>query len=164
MVHCIAPGQRNPHGAWRKFLLLLHNAPSHACKLAGDHCKTVLHGTVEFQPPCSPDLSLFIFYCGTSPRHSSSVSNCCQSRRNAGTFDPRVSWDVDSRRWMFEKVGNAWVRKLDACVAAKSGFFGWHRHGRPHRAAQGQCLVIKKDRKVGRTGEEQVWLISECSW
>ena len=42
----------------RKFLLILDNAPSHACRLACEHHKTVLHGTVEFQPPCSPDLSL----------------------------------------------------------------------------------------------------------
>ena len=40
-----------------KFLLLLDNGPSHACRLACDHYKTVLHGTVEFQPPCSPDPS-----------------------------------------------------------------------------------------------------------
>ena len=36
---------------------LLDNAPSHACRLAFEHNKTVLHGTVKFQPPCSPDLS-----------------------------------------------------------------------------------------------------------
>ena len=42
----------------RKFLLILDNVPSHACKLAGDHFKTVLHSTAEFQPPCSPDVSL----------------------------------------------------------------------------------------------------------
>ena len=37
----------------RKFLLLLDNAPSHACRLAcdRDHYRTVLHGTVAFQPP-----------------------------------------------------------------------------------------------------------------
>ena len=26
-------------------------------------------------------------------------------------------------RWMFEKMGNVWVRRLKACVAAKGGFF-----------------------------------------
>ena len=29
-----------------------------------------------------------------------------------------------------------WVCKLKACVAAKGGFFEWHRHGRLHRATQ----------------------------
>ena len=42
----------------REFLLLLDNAPSRACRLACDHNKTVLNGTAEFQPPCSPDLVL----------------------------------------------------------------------------------------------------------
>ena len=41
----------------RKFLLILDNAPSHASRLACEHYSTVLHGTVEFQTPCSPDLS-----------------------------------------------------------------------------------------------------------
>ena len=40
-----------------KFLLILDNAPSHASRLACEHYSTVLHCTVEFQPPCSPDLS-----------------------------------------------------------------------------------------------------------
>ena len=41
----------------RKFLLILDNAPSHASRLACEHYKTLVQGTVEFQPPCSPDLS-----------------------------------------------------------------------------------------------------------
>ena len=41
----------------RKFLLILGNARSHASSLACEHCKTVLQGTVGFQPACSPDLS-----------------------------------------------------------------------------------------------------------
>ena len=41
----------------RRFLLLLDHATSHACRPICDHNKAVLHGTVEFQPPCSSDLS-----------------------------------------------------------------------------------------------------------
>ena len=48
----------------RTFLLILDNAPSHACRLPCEHCKVVLHGTVEFQPPCSPDLSPLDFFRG----------------------------------------------------------------------------------------------------
>ena len=40
----------------RQFLLILDNAHSYASRLACDHYRTVLHGTVEFQPPCSPGL------------------------------------------------------------------------------------------------------------
>ena len=47
---------------WRKFLLILDNAPSHASRLACEHYKTVFHGTVEFQPACSPDLSSLDFF------------------------------------------------------------------------------------------------------
>ena len=46
----------------RKFLLILDNAPSHASRLACDHRKTVWHGTVEFQTPCSSDLSPLDFF------------------------------------------------------------------------------------------------------
>ena len=46
----------------RKFSLILDNAPSHDSRLACEHCSTVLHGTVEFQPPCSPDLSPLDFF------------------------------------------------------------------------------------------------------
>ena len=52
----------------REFLLLLDNAPSRACRQASDHYKTVLNGTAEFQPPCSPDLVLM---WNESSRHSS---------------------------------------------------------------------------------------------
>ena len=44
------------------FLLILDNAPSHASRLACEHYKTVLFGTVEFQPPCPPDLSPIDFF------------------------------------------------------------------------------------------------------
>ena len=53
----------------RKFLVILDNSPSHASRLACEHQKTVFHGTVEFQPPCSPDLSP-LHFCGTSSIHS----------------------------------------------------------------------------------------------
>ena len=55
-----SPGGGAP-GSRHKFLLPLDKAPSHACWLACDHYKRVLHGTVEFQSPCSPDLSSFDF-------------------------------------------------------------------------------------------------------
>ena len=40
----------------RKLLMIL-DARSHASRLACEQHKTLLHGTVEFQPACSPDLS-----------------------------------------------------------------------------------------------------------
>ena len=46
----------------REFLLILDNAPSHASRLACAHYKTVWHGTIEFQPLCSPDLSPLDFF------------------------------------------------------------------------------------------------------
>ena len=45
------------------FSLFLDNAPSHVCRLACGHDQTVLHGTAEFQPPRSPDLSPSDFFC-----------------------------------------------------------------------------------------------------
>ena len=76
----------------RKLLLLPDNAPSHTCKLACDQNKTVLHGTVPLQPPCCPDLSPLVEGAQDTAR---SVPNSCQSRRIAGTFDPRVSQNAD---------------------------------------------------------------------
>ena len=73
--------------------IALDNAPSHACRLACDYHKTLLHGTVEFQPPYSPDLSPLDFFLAQSAARSASFS--CQSFRTAGTFDPRVSQNVD---------------------------------------------------------------------
>ena len=46
----------------RKLLLLLDNAPSRASRLACGLYKTVFHGAVEFQAPCSPDLSPLDFF------------------------------------------------------------------------------------------------------
>ena len=77
---------RPPHAAWT----LLDTAPSHARRLAS------LHGTAEFQPPCSPDLSpLDFFVVDRAQNTARSACSSCQSRRTAGTFDPRVPWDVE---------------------------------------------------------------------
>ena len=57
MNEYIAPNCAGLLEPGREFLLILDNAPSHASRLACEHYKTVLHGTVDFQPPCSPDLS-----------------------------------------------------------------------------------------------------------
>ena len=81
----------------RMLLLLLDNVPSHACRLACENYKTVLHGTVEFQPSCSSDLSPLDFFVERAQDTARSSSNSCQSRRIEGTFDPRVSQNVDSR-------------------------------------------------------------------
>ena len=74
------------------------NAPSHACRLACDHHKTVLHGTVEFQPPCSPDLSPLDFSVERAQDTARSVSSSCKSGRFAGTLDARVSQHVDRQQ------------------------------------------------------------------
>ena len=79
----------------RKFLLILDIAPSHASRLACDHYSTVLHGTVEFQPPCSPDLSPLDFFLWNElkvqlvqkPDPANRAESYC-------IFDPRVSQDV----------------------------------------------------------------------
>ena len=72
----------------RIFLLILDNASSQAC----EHYKTVLHGTVEFQPPCSPHLPSLQIFLEWAQNTTRSASSSCQSRRIAGTFDPRVSY------------------------------------------------------------------------
>ena len=70
----------------RKFLLILDNALSHASRLPCEHYSTVLHGTVEFQPPYSPDLSPLDFFCGTSSRHSSFSIQLLPIPQNRGHF------------------------------------------------------------------------------
>ena len=81
----------------RKFLLILDNAPSHASRLASEHYKSVLHGTVEFQPPCSPDLSPFdFFFVERAQDTPCAVSSSCQTRRNCRALLTRgVSLDAD---------------------------------------------------------------------
>ena len=109
----------------REYLLLLDNAPSHACRLACDHHQTVSNGTVGFQPPCSPDLSPVDFFlwkelktqlvqCPTPPANPAEL-------RALLTRVFHRTWTGSC--WMFENVGKAWVRKQKACVAAKGGFF-----------------------------------------
>ena len=76
-----------------EFLLILDNAPSHAPRLACEHYKTVLRGTVEFQPLCSPDLSPNPFLVERDQNTARSAP--ANPHRIAGTFDPRVSRDTD---------------------------------------------------------------------
>ena len=121
----------------RKFSLILDNAPSHASRIACEHYSTVLHGTVEFQPPCSPDLSSLGFFLWNELR--------VQLVQHPAPANPAellaLLTRVYHRTWagsreMFEKIGNAWVRRLKACVAARGGFFEKRRHCRPHRTTQ----------------------------
>ena len=63
----------------RKSLLILDNAPLHASRLACEHCSTVLHGTVEFQPQCSPDLSpIRLLFVERAQSTACSASSSCQ--------------------------------------------------------------------------------------
>ena len=77
----------------RKFLLILDNAPSHASWLACEHHSTVLHGTVE-STVFSRSVSLRLLFVKRAQSTACSASGSCQSRRIAGTFDPRVSQNV----------------------------------------------------------------------
>ena len=103
----------------RDFLLILDTAPSHASRLACEFFKTVLHGTVEFQPPCSP-LDFFLW--------NELKAQLVQHPAPANPSELRALLTrVYHRTWaggreMFEKIGSAWGR-LKACVAAKGGFF-----------------------------------------
>ena len=112
MDECIAPNCAALMEPGRYFLLVLDNASSHACRLAGDHCKTVLRGTVEFQPRCSPDLPPLNFFVeraqDTAPSAPSSQLRALLTRVDHRTWT--------GSRWMFEKMGKAWVRRLQACV------------------------------------------------
>ena len=47
----------------------------------------------------------------------------CQSRKIAGTFDPRVAQNIGQQLWDVRKICNAWVRRLKACVAVKDRSF-----------------------------------------
>ena len=120
----------------REYLLLLDNAPSHACRLACDHHQTVSNGTVGFQPPCSPDLSPVDFFLWKELKTQLVQCPTPANPAELRTSDPRVHRTWTGSCWMFENVGKAWVRKQKACVAAKSEFFEKHKHGRLHRTAQ----------------------------
>ena len=124
MEEYIAPNCAALMELGRKFLLILDNAPSHASRLACEHYKTVWHGTVEFQPPCSPDLFPFDFFLWSELK-----VQLVQHPAPANHAELRVQWThVYHRMWagnseMFEKIGSAWARRFKACVAAKGGCF-----------------------------------------
>ena len=102
----------------RKFSLLLDNAPSHASRMACEH------GTVEFQPPCSPDLSPLDFFLWNELKVQLVQHPAAANPAELRALLIRVyhrTWA--GSREQFEKTGNAWVRRLKACVAAKGGFF-----------------------------------------
>ena len=73
-----------------------------------EHYNTVLHGTVEFQPPCSPDPSPLNFFVERAQNTACSASSSCQSCRIAVTFDPRVSQDVERQSLDVRKDGCCW--------------------------------------------------------
>ena len=114
-LHFVEPG--------RKFLLILDKAPSHASRLACEHYGTVLHGTVEFQTTVFPRSPLDFFLWNELK---------VQLIQHPAPANPAKLWALLTRvyrrtwagsRETFEKIGNAWVRRLKACVAAKGGFF-----------------------------------------
>ena len=103
-----------------EFSLLLATAPSHACRLACDHNKTVSHGTVEFQPPSSPDLSLLFLWNELKTRFSIQL---LPSRAELLALLTRVCHRTRTgNRWMFETMGKPWVRKPKAYDAANGVF------------------------------------------
>ena len=57
------------------------------------------------------------FFCGTSSRHSSFSIQLLSIPQNCVHFYHRRTGT--SSRWMFEKIGAARVRRLQACVAGK---------------------------------------------
>ena len=65
-------------------------AVARSCRLACDHYKAVLHGTVEFQSPCSPDL--FFFWNELSVQ----LHQVLQS--------PRVHRTWTNDRWMIKEI------------------------------------------------------------
>ena len=138
-LHFVEPGLKISGESGRKFLLILDNAPSDACKLACEHYKTVLHGTVghvEFQPLCSPDLSPLGFFLWTELK-----TQLIQHPAPANPSEMRALLTRVCHRtwtgspWMFAKMGAAWVRRLHACVAAGGGFLNSDPEV-AHRAAQ----------------------------
>ena len=141
-LHFVEPGLKNNAEEWikvmdeyiapnctaliepgRKFLLILDNAPSHASRLACEHDST-LHGTVEFQPPCSPDLSLSDFFLWNELKVQLVEHPAPANPAGLRALLARVchrTWA--GSREMSEKIGNAWVRRRKACVAAEGVFF-----------------------------------------
>ena len=109
---CVVPNCTALMELGRKFLLTLDNAPSRASRLASEHCSSVLHDTVEFQPSCSPDLSPLDFFLWNE-----TTVQLVQHPGPANPAELRALWTrVCHRTWagsreMFEKIGNAWVRR-----------------------------------------------------
>ena len=101
------------------------------CRLACDHHQTVLHGTIAFQPQCSPDLSSSDSSVERAEDTARSVSNSCQPRRIAGTYDPRVpAAGGCSRKW--------------AMFGSADYIHGTiHSHRQHHRHRQHTCLPDK---------------------
>ena len=90
---------------------------AYASRLACEHCKVVLHGTVEFQPPCSPDLSPSDFFLWNELKTQLVQYPALAYPAELLALLTRVyhrTWT--GSRWMFENIGNAWVRRLKACV------------------------------------------------
>ena len=111
--------------SWRLgviFLLILDNAPSHACRLVCDHHRTVLHGTVEFQPLRTPNLSLRLFWneLKTQLVQHPVPADLGELRALLTHVYHRTR---TGSRWMLEKMGKAWVRRLKALRCRHRRFF-----------------------------------------
>ena len=78
----------------------------------------------------------FIFQCCTLAQMTDLITcpyTTSQSRRIANILTPVYHRTWAGSREMFDKIGNAWVRKLKACVAAKKRFLPAAQN---HRTAQ----------------------------
>ena len=90
------------------------------CRPACGHYKTVLHGAVEFQPPCSPDLSPLDFFYGTTSRHSSTSVQLLPTPQKCGHSRPACvrrrgqAAAGCSKRWVLHGI-----RRVKASVAAE---------------------------------------------
>ena len=69
----------------RKSLLILDNAPSHACRLACDHYRVARHSRFS-TALLSRSLSLGLLFCGTSSRHSLFSIQLLPIPQNCGHF------------------------------------------------------------------------------
>ena len=78
-------------------------------------------------------LSFGLPFFGTSSKHSPSSP---AELRALLTRVYHRTWT--GSRWMFERTGAAWIRRLQACVAAQSGFFEQHRDGRASYSSKTQ--------------------------
>ena len=92
----------------RKFLLISDNAVARQQACLCEHYSTVLHGTVEFQPPCSPDLSPLDFFLWNELK--------VQLVQHPAPANPAELWALLTRVYR-----RTWAGSRD--VAAKGGFF-----------------------------------------